>query len=143
MTDPIQRETIEGIVRQYHNRFNAGDDKNDLVNDIVVASYMAGRDRGTLQHPRYTQIDIEGRDGYYAIFSRRMRSEFIDIQLLTPEVEVQSAVPANNYVEQLIAAADIYHQLEGYRPDAAGIDMYMRPIEQLAGNYFRGVDSGQ
>lgn len=143
MTDPIQQESIDSIVQQYHSRLKVTDDMDALIQDILNSAYAAGRDRGTLAHPRYTSIDIEGRDGYYTIFSRKQRSEFINVEIVTPEIELESAVPVNDISQQVIGAKHVYRELEGYSPTSAGLDLYMRPFEHLSGNYNRGVNHGQ
>ena len=143
MIDPIQTESIDAIVKQYQARLPVTKDSDALIKDVLNEAYLAGRDRGTLAHPRYTKIEIEGRDRHYAIFHRKMRSQLIDVEVLTPRLSLENTIPADDLEMQLIGAKHIYKILEGYEPSTLGIDLYMRPIEQLANNYFRGNSGGR
>lgn len=141
MTDPITNESIEKIFHGYQERlkFASNEEQKDgLVLEKLYDAYEAGRSRGTLAHPRYTRVDIEGRYGHYAVFSRKSQSNFVDVQILTPEIELESSLPVNDYPQQLIGAEHIFENLEGYRPIASVLDMYMRPFEHLTGHYNRG-----
>jgi hypothetical protein len=141
MTDPITNESIEKIFHSYQGRlkFASNEEQKDgLILEKLYTAYDAGRGRGTLAHPRYTRIDIEGREGHFAVFNRKPQSEFVDVEILTPEIFLESSLPINDYEQQLIGARHIFEQLEGYRPIKSTLDLYMRPFEHLTGHYNRG-----
>ena len=141
MTDTIEQESIEKIFREYQDRLkfaSNNDQKEGLVLETLYTAYDAGRGRGTLAHPRYTRIDIEGREGHFAVFNRKPQSEYVDVEILTPEIFLESSLPINDHEQQLIGARHIFEQLEGYRPITSALDLYMRPFEHLTGKYDRG-----
>lgn len=103
------------------------------VRHVLESAYDAGLARGLHYHPRYTRIDIEGERHHYAIFNRKPGTNWINVEIMTPEIELESAVPADNPAEQKIAAKSIYRELEGKRCDDAGLDRYMQPFRHLSG----------
>lgn len=142
MTDPIQNQSIDSIVRYYEDMVQ-DTDSNIAFRQALDEAYLLGRNRGTNVHPEYTRVDIEGKDGFYATFTRKKRSDFIDVEILTSEIELESAVPVNDVSQHLIAAEHIYRELEDDSPTPADIDRYMRPFEHLTGSYNGGGEYGR
>ena len=81
---------------------------------------------------RHTRIDIEGQRDHFASLTRKRSTNWIDIEILTPEIELQSAVPADNRDEQWIAAQHIQEALDGVRGTNSMIHDYFRIFECLA-----------
>lgn len=103
------------------------------VRQVLESAYDAGLERGLHHHPRYTRIDIEGERHHYAVFNRKPGTNWINVEVMTPEVEIESAVPADNPTEQKIAAKAIYRELQECHCNDIGLDRYMQPFRHLAG----------
>ena len=103
------------------------------VRQVLESAYDAGLERGLHHHPRYTQIDIESQRHHFAIYTRKPGTNWINVHILTPEIELKSAVTADNPAEHKIAAKAIYRELEGADCNDIGLDCYMQPFRHLAG----------
>ncbi len=143
MEDIIKRNVLEDVVQKHLDIDNAYSvqhwDKVPLnfslaeVRNVIESAYDAGLERGLHHHPRYTQIDIESQRHHFAIYNRKPGTNWINVQILTPEIELKSAVPADNPAEQRIAAQAIYKELEGVDCNPDGLDRYMQPFRHLSG----------
>ena len=82
--------------------------------------------------PKYTRVDVEGHRGYYASLTRQPGTNWINVDLLTPEVEVNTAVPADNRAEQRLGAERLHEELEGFVGDSSQVRRYLRALYLLA-----------
>ena len=140
MIDEIMNTSIEVILNKYQQRRNlmVSLAEHQHVCEALNAAYLAGRDRGTIHHPTYTRIDIEGPKGAYAVYHRPPGLDVITAQVLTPGRTSQHIIPDEDLMKQVAAAGRIYQQVAGTRPGLEELDLYMRPIEHLFADFTPG-----
>ena len=132
MDDPIKQAVLEQLAKTYLTT-NGGDAINTTrLAQAMGHAYGVGLGWGLHHHPRYTRIDIEGQRNHYAILTRKPHARWIDVELLTPNLEIRSAVPVDNPMEQAVAAQMIYGELEGQAvPSDIERDRYLQPFRHL------------
>ncbi|AQQ71422.1 hypothetical protein SMSP2_01796 [Limihaloglobus sulfuriphilus] len=139
MGDLIKSTSIDSLMDQHAKQvFKTGD--NAALKVVLNMAYDMGMLRGISSHPRYTEIEIQGMSGHYAILSRKPYSNMIDVEILTPEVEVKSSIPADDIAQRLVAAQHVYSELEDVKDNFYGLDSYIRPFEHIT--YFGGSKIG-
>ena len=133
MADPIQQHAIDTIFEKYYQTTDTIIDTEDgeVIHNSLNDAYQSGLTRGLADHPRYTRIDIEGREGCYAIFQKKPQSDIITTEVLTPGIELNIKTPADDFDMQMYSAESIYQFLEGGDPAIDELDRYMRPFEHL------------
>jgi hypothetical protein len=73
---------------------------------------------------RITTIEMEGRDGHYAIVSRKRDSETIEVEILLPDYHATHTVAANDKGEIDTIARVIQHKLEGSNTNETQLEDY-------------------
>ena len=81
---------------------------------------------------RYTRIDLEGREGYFARISRRRLSEYIEVEILTPELRRTHHVLAASREDQWSMAQCLQETLDSVQGTRADIESYAAAIRLLA-----------
>jgi len=80
---------------------------------------------------RITRIDLEGQLGAYATLERRMGSQFIEVEILTPGIEKKHFVNADDRHDQMSMAQCLQETLNGVRGSQSAINEYYLEIKRL------------
>ena len=138
MIDNIMDTSIEEILTQYHHgRDNQVTvEEHQQVHNALRMAYLKGRDRGTIQHPTYARIDLEGPTGTYAILQRPPGGDTIDVKVLLPRF--QATVSAESPLQQVVVAQELHKRMESQQDNPRSWEHYLRPLEHLFGNYCPG-----
>jgi hypothetical protein len=82
---------------------------------------------------RTTRMDIEGRTGHYATITRRSGSDYIEVQILTPELPdgKMHSVDADSREDAMSMAECLIFHLEGCRGTNSMIHDYYRELERF------------
>ncbi len=136
MSDPIQEYALNAIYEKHYSTIESIIDTEDkeIIDNALNDAYESGLTRGIAEHPRYTRIDIEGRDGCYAIYRKKPESNTITTEVLTPGVNLTMKTPVDDTALQMESADLIYELIQGGEPAIDELDCYLRPFEHLACN---------
>ncbi len=80
----------------------------------------------------YTRIDLMGERDHYAKLVRKIGTQWINMEVITPNLDLESAVPTDNPAEQWIAARHVRDELEVCKAGYAGIEAYYQAFRHMA-----------
>ena len=81
---------------------------------------------------RITRIEIEGAPGRYARLGRTGDSEFIEVEILCPDLEKTHHVRAANADDRWSMAECLQQTLDGHPGSTDMIHNYLRELERFA-----------
>ena len=82
---------------------------------------------------RITRIEMEGKDGYYAIARRRRDSENIEVEILLPDCHETFTITANDDEARLKMARRLCEKLEAPSNNNLLPYEYAMELQRLAG----------